>query len=47
LATNVAHALVRAASRLFSTPGKSIPNRKGIDTSVDTARMSAGATYDR
>ncbi len=24
-----------------------IPNRQGIDTSVDTARMSAGATYDR
>jgi hypothetical protein len=37
LTNNVAHALLRAVSRLFSTPGFS-RSEKHVDTSVDTAR---------
>src|SRR5712692_10597655 len=37
---NVAHALLRAASRLFSTPAR----RTGVEKSLDAARRSACAT---
>ena len=40
----VAHALVRAASRLVSTQGLMLPLAPGIDTIVDAARRSACAT---
>jgi hypothetical protein len=44
--TVVAHALVRAASRLISTlvPGPFAPFRAGVGTSADAARTSACAT---
>src|SRR6266446_2896570 len=38
---NVAHALLRAASRLFSTPAR----RTGVEKSLDAARRSACATF--
>src|SRR6266404_8526251 len=37
---NVAHALLRAASRIFSTPAR----RTGVEKSLDAARRSACAT---
>jgi hypothetical protein len=41
---DVAHALLRAVSRLISTP---LCPDNGVDTSVDTARKSACATFRR
>src|SRR5712691_3380137 len=41
--SNVAYALVRAVSRLFSTPAFP-PEGPGVEKSLDTARTSAYAT---